>query len=84
MEIKRFGIYTLKQGDDKTSVVVVQNDHANKLLESTIVTVYKDEKFNGIYTVNKEDLIEEIGTLNEDKQEELKEYYYSIIAGWFK
>ena len=81
MKIKRFGIYTLKQCEDKTSVVVVQNDHANKLLESTIVTVYKDEKFNGIYTVNKEDLIEKIGVLSEDKQEELRDFYCSVIAG---
>lgn len=81
MDIKRFGIYTLKQGEDKTSVVVIQNDHANKLLDSTVVTAYKDDKFKGIYTAKKEDLIEEIGVLSEDKQEELKEYYYSVIAG---
>lgn len=81
MKIKRFGIYTLKQGEDKTSVVVVQNDHANKLSEYTIVSVYKDEKFNGIYTVNKEDLIEEIGILSKDKQEKLKDFYCSVITG---
>lgn len=81
MEIKRFHIYTFKYRKNKSSVVVIQNDHANKLCDFTIVTVYKDNKFKGIYTVKKEDLVEEIGVLSENKQEELKEYYYSVIAG---
>ena len=74
-------IQGIEQSDDVTTIVVT-GSVITEVAENTKVRIQgASSAFNGIYTVNKEDLIEEIGVLSEDKQDELKDFYCSVIAG---
>ncbi len=82
MKIEQYHIYTLKNnlfGDVISHVVVIQNDKANNLSDYIIVIPYVNGEFKGVQTVKRESLKEEIGILSRDKQEKLKEYYYSLV-----
>ena len=80
MEIKQYHIYTMKHDlfdESKLSKVVsVQNN--DKSYDYITVVPYVNGKFKGIHTIIKEFLVEDIGVLEQKKQEELKEYYYSM------
>ena len=82
MEIKQYHIYFLQNDSSKnvgSQAIVIQNDMANEKSDKIVIVPYVNEEFIGIYTVNREDLREDIGILPDDKQSELREYYLSLV-----